>query len=58
MPEPRQLDIIAEREAALFRANQARNFINCAVNLAAHDMPLEAVARYLRELADQLEDWG
>lgn len=58
MAEPRQITEIAERETALFRAEQSRNFMVCAANLAAHDMPLAAVAKFLRELADQIEEFG
>ncbi len=58
MPEPRRITEIAERETALFQAEQARQFIICAVNLAAHSSSLEAVARFLRELADQIEKYG
>lgn len=58
MPEPRQIEQIAARETELFLAEQARQFITCAVNLAAHTTSLEAVARFLRELADQIEDYG
>jgi hypothetical protein len=58
MPEPRAITEIAERETHLFLAEQARQFITCAVNLAAHTSSLEAVARFLRELADQIEELG
>lgn len=58
MAEPRQIEELAERETALFRAEQSRSFMICAANLAAHDMPLAAVAKFLRELADQIEEFG
>jgi hypothetical protein len=58
MPEPRAITEIAEKETALFLAEQARQFITCGANLAAHSMPLPAVVKFLRELADQIEDFG
>lgn len=58
MPEPSRITELAERETKLFRARQARQFIICGANLAAHDMSLEEVATFLRELADQIENFG
>jgi hypothetical protein len=58
MSETSRITEIAERETELFRANQARQFIICATNLAAHDMPMAAVAKFLRDLADQIAEFS
>jgi hypothetical protein len=57
MPEPRAITEIADRETELFLTEQSRQFIQCGVNLAAHSMPLPAVVKFLRELADQIEEF-
>lgn len=58
MAEPRQITEIAERETVLFLSEQARQAIYNATNLAAHTMPLPVVVKYLRDLADQIEEFG
>ncbi|MBZ9807680.1 hypothetical protein [Mesorhizobium sp. ESP-6-2] len=58
MAEPRQITEIAERETAFFLSEHARQAIYTATSLAAHTMPLPAVVKYLRDLADQIEDFG
>jgi len=57
MPEPRSLTDIAEQAAAAFHAEQARQFIDCAINLAMTSMPTCAVVRLLRDHADILEEY-
>jgi hypothetical protein len=56
--EPRQITEIAEREAALFLAEQSRQFIDCAINLAATHMPISSVIRLLRDHIELLEEYG
>jgi hypothetical protein len=58
MPEPRQITEIAEREAALFLTEQSRQFIDCAINLAATHMPITAVIRLLKDHIELLEEFG
>lgn len=57
MPEPRSITEIAEQEAALFLAEQAKQFIDCAISLAMTSMPTAAVVRLLRDHADILEEY-
>lgn len=58
MAEPRQITEIAQREAALFLAEQSRQFIDCSINLAATHMPIPAVIRLLRDHIELLEEFG
>lgn len=57
VPEPRNLTEIAEQAATAFQAEQARQFIDCAINLAMTSMPTAAVVRLLRDHADILEEY-
>lgn len=58
MPEPRNLTEIAEREAAAFKAEQARQFIDCAINLGAESMSIAALIRLLEDHAEILREFG
>jgi hypothetical protein len=58
MPEPRAITEIAEKETALFLAEQARQFVDCSINLAASSMPIPAVIKLLRDHIALLEDFG
>ena len=57
MPEPRSITELAEQAAAAFQAEQAKQFIDCAINLAMTSMPTAAVVRLLRDHADILEEY-
>ncbi|WP_164898570.1 hypothetical protein [Mesorhizobium sp. M7A.F.Ca.MR.362.00.0.0] len=58
MPEPRQITEIAEREAALFKAEQSRQFLDCAIHLCATSMSIPALIRLLRDHVTILEEFG
>lgn len=58
MPEPRNLTKIAEQEAAAFKAEQAKQFLDCAINLCATSMSIPAVIRLLEDHAEILKEFG
>lgn len=58
MSEPRQITEIAEREAQLFLAEQARQFVDCAINLAASSMTIPSVIKLLKDHIELLEEYG
>ena len=58
MAEPRQITEIAEREAALFKAEQARQFLDCAIHLCATSMSILALIRLLEDHAEILKEFG
>jgi hypothetical protein len=58
MPEPRQITEIAEREAALFKSEQAARFLECAINLCAESMPMAAVLKLLEDHAEIIRMYG
>lgn len=58
MPEPRQIEEMALHHAALFKAEQARWFIECSLNLAATSMPMSALIRLLKDHIEILEEYG
>jgi hypothetical protein len=58
MPEPRQITEIAEREAALFLAEQSKLFGEAAVNLMATSMPILEVIEWLERQAEMLREFG
>jgi len=58
MPEPRIITTIAEQQATAFKAEQARQFGECAVNLMATSMPIHAVIRWLEDQAEMLREFG
>lgn len=58
MPEPRQIDSIAQRETELFLAEQSRQFIDCSINLAAASMPIPAVIKLLEDHIELLREFG
>lgn len=58
MAEPRQITEIAEREAALFVAEQSRQFLDCAINLCASSMSIPALIKLLEDHAEILREFG
>jgi hypothetical protein len=58
MPEPRAITEIAERAAEMFLAEQARQFLDCAINLAATSMPMPALIKLLEDHAEILREFG
>jgi hypothetical protein len=58
MPEPRQITALAEKEAALFLAEQSRQFLDCSINLCATSMSIPALIRLLKDHVELLEEWG
>jgi hypothetical protein len=58
MAEPRQITEIAQREAELFLAEQSRQFIDCAINLAVTHMSVTAVIRLLEDHIELLKEYG
>ena len=52
MPEPRQIEQIAQKEAELFKSEQAARFLECAINLCAESMPMSAVVKLLEDHAE------
>jgi hypothetical protein len=53
-----RLDDLAERETRAFLKRQAFEFIECAVNLAAHSASIAEVRAYLRALEAHLAEFG
>jgi hypothetical protein len=49
---------IAEREAALFLAEQARGYLDCAINLCATSMSIPALIRLLEDHTELLREFG
>ena len=58
MAEPRQIDIIAEQEIERFLAEEACSYLDCAVRLMAHSMPIGAIIRRLQDEIDMLREFG
>ncbi len=58
MAEPARITEIAQREAALFMAEQSRQFLDCAINLCATSMSIPALIRLLEDHADVLREFG
>ncbi|MRX31905.1 hypothetical protein [Aminobacter sp. MDW-2] len=58
MPEPRSITELAEQAAAAFQAEQARKFLDCAINLCATSMSIPAVIRLLEDHAEILKEFG
>lgn len=58
MHERERLNEYAKAAAARYQAEQARQFLDCAINLCATSMPLSDVARLLRENAEILDEYG
>jgi hypothetical protein len=55
--EYRAIDQIAAAESEMFLAEQASQFIDCALNLAMESMPTSSVIRLLREHIAILEEY-
>jgi len=58
MAEPRQISEMAEKHAAMFKAEQARHFLDCAINLCATSMSIPALIRLLEDHAELLKEFG
>jgi hypothetical protein len=58
MHEHERLNEYAKAAAARYQAEQARQFLDCAINLCATSMPIRDVARLLRDHAELLEEYG
>jgi hypothetical protein len=58
MPEPRAITELAEKETALFLAEQSRQFLDCSLNLCATSMTIPALIRLLRDHIEILEEFG
>lgn len=58
MAEPAKLTAMAEKHAAMFKAEQAKQFIDCAINLAATSMSIPALIRLLEDHTEILKEFG
>lgn len=58
MAEASRINEIAEREAVLFKAEQARQFLDCSINLCASSMSIPALIRLLEDHAEILREFG
>lgn len=58
MHEHERLNEYAKAAAARYQAEQARQFLDCAINLCATSMPIRDVARLLRDHAEILDEYG
>lgn len=58
MPEPRQIEQIAEPIIKQARQRQSKAALNNAIMLMAHDFTMAEVVQILRAHADQIEDYG
>lgn len=58
MANSNRLNEYARKAAARYQAEQARQFLDCAINLCATSMPVGDVARLLREHAEILDEYG
>lgn len=58
MGEPSRIDRIAERETALFLAEQSAQFLNCAINLCATSMDIPSLIELLEEHVEMLKEFG
>lgn len=58
MNENERLNEYARKATARYQSEQARQFLDCAINLCATSMPLRDVARLLRDHADILEEYS
>ncbi|WP_167498764.1 hypothetical protein [Mesorhizobium sp. M2D.F.Ca.ET.223.01.1.1] len=58
MAEPRNIEELAQKQIELFLAEESCQFLDAAIRLMAHTMPLSAVARRLRDEAELLEEYG
>jgi hypothetical protein len=56
--QPRAITEIAERAAQMFLAEQARQFLDCAINLCATSMPIPALVKLLEDHAEMLREFG
>ena len=55
MPEPRQIEELAQKQIEMFLSEEACQFLDAAIRLMAHTMPLSAVVKRLRNEAELLE---
>jgi len=58
MANSNRLNEYARKAAARYQAEQARQFLDCAINLCATSMPIRDVAKLLRDHAATLEEYG
>lgn len=58
MAEARRITEIAMREAEAFKAEQARQFLECAINLCATSMSMAALIRLLEDHTEILKEFG
>ena len=58
MPEPRQIEHLAEKAAERFHREQSMLFGEAAVNLMATSMPISEVIEWLERQADMLREFG
>ena len=58
MSELSRINEIAEREAAMFLAEQSRQFLDCAINLCATSMSIPALIRLLEDHTELLKEFG
>ena len=58
MSELSRINEIAEREAAMFLAEQSRQFLECAINLCATNMSIPALIRLLEDHTELLKEFG
>jgi hypothetical protein len=60
MAEPSRIsriNEIAERETAMFMAEEAFGFLDCAIRLCAHSVTIKSLIARLRSEADMLEEF-
>lgn len=53
-----RINELARKAAADYHREQAKRFLECAINLCATSMPVGDVARLLRDHAELLEELG
>ena len=58
MSELSRINEIAEREAAMFLAEQSRQFLECSINLCATSMSIPALIRLLEDHTELLKEFG
>lgn len=58
MAEPSRITELSDREAALFMAEQAMQFLECSINLCATSMELPELIKLLEDHAELLREFG
>ena len=58
MSESERITEMAEKCAAAFKAEKAREFLDCAINLCATSMSISALIRLLEDHTELLREFG